>query len=128
MAVKSISVYRGEYKPGGGASPRMAEAANAFRLAREAGVIIGCGSDVGVFAHGTNLDELIAMQKLGMSTEEALIAATSINAAILRRAHDLGRIREGFLADLIAVDGDPLADLEALRRPRFVMADGRRFL
>jgi imidazolonepropionase-like amidohydrolase len=128
MAAKSISLYRGEYKPGGGASPRMAEAANAFRHAREAGVVIGCGSDVGVFAHGTNLDELVSMQKLGMSNEEALSAATSVNAAILRRPNDLGRIREGFLADLIAVDGDPLADLEALRGPRFVMADGRRFL
>lgn len=127
MAVKSISLYRGDYKPGGDASPRMAEAANAFRLAREAQVTIGCGSDVGVFAHGTNLDELIAMRKLGMSNAEALAAATAINAAILRRPNDLGRIREGFLADLIAVDGDPLADLEALRQPRFVMADGRIF-
>jgi imidazolonepropionase-like amidohydrolase len=127
MAAQSISLYRGDWKPGAAPSPRMAEAANAFRLAREAGVVIGCGSDVGVFAHGTNLDELIAMQELGMSNEEALRAATSIDAAILRRAHDLGRIREGFLADLIAVDGDPLADLEVLRRPRFVMAGGRIF-
>ena len=127
MAAKSISVYRGEYTPGGGASPRMAEAARAFQAAREAGVVIGCGSDVGVSAHGTNLDELIAMQKLGMTNEEALVAATSVNAAILRRAHDMGRVREGFLADLIAVDGDPLADLEALRNPRFLMKDGSIF-
>ncbi len=100
MAVKSISLYRGDWKPGGAPpSARMAEAANAFRLAREAGVIIGCGSDVGVFAHGTNLDELLAMQALGMTNEEALMAAaTAVNAAILRRPNDLGRIREGFLA------------------------------
>jgi imidazolonepropionase-like amidohydrolase len=127
MAAMSISRYRGEYTPGGAPSPRMAQAANAFRLAREAGVVIGCGSDVGVFAHGTNLDELNGMQTLGMSNAEALDAATAVNAAILRRAHDLGRVREGFLADLIAVEGDPLADLEALRSPRFVMADGRVF-
>jgi len=111
MAAQSISLYRGDWKPGGAPSQRMAEAADAFRLAREAGVTIGCGSDVGVFAHGTNLDELIAMQKLGMTNEEALTAATSVGAAILRRAHDLGRVREGFQADLIAVEGEPLANL-----------------
>ncbi len=125
MAAKSISLYRGEYKTGGGASQRMAEAANAFRLAREAGVVIGCGSDVGVFAHGTNLDELVSMAKLGMTNEEALGAATAVDASILRRQNDLGRIAEGFLADLIAVDGDPLHDLTALASPKFVMADGR---
>ena len=67
------------------------------------------------------------MQKLGMSNEEALTAATAINAAILRRPDDMGRVREGFLADLIAVQADPLADLEALRTPRIVMKDGKVF-
>ena len=127
MAAKSISLYRGDYVPGSGASPRMAQAANAFRLAREAGVVIGCGSDVGVFAHGTNLDELTSMQKLGMTNEEALTASTAVNAAILRHENDLGRVREGFLADLIAVEGDPLRDLAALAKPKFVMTDGRVF-
>jgi imidazolonepropionase-like amidohydrolase len=127
MAAKAISLYRGDYAPGGPASPRMAEAATAFRRAREAGVIIGCGSDVGVFAHGTNLDELISMQKLGMSNAEVLAAATSVNAAILRRQGDLGRVREGFLADLVAVGGDPLTDLSVLASPRLVMKDGAFF-
>lgn len=127
MAVEAISRYRGDYVPGGRPSPRMMEAANAFAHAREAGVTIGLGSDAGVFAHGTNLDELAAMVKLGMSTEEALTAATAVNAAILRRANDLGRVREGFLADLVAVEGDPLADLETIRTPYLVMAAGRRF-
>ncbi|MEI9990864.1 MAG: amidohydrolase family protein [Rhizomicrobium sp.] len=124
MAATSISLYRGDHVPGGPASPRMAQAANAFRLAREAGVVIGCGSDVGVFAHGTNLDELIAMAGLGMSADEALTAATAVNARILRRENDLGRVAEGFLADLIAVNGDPTADLAALAKPAFVMTDG----
>jgi imidazolonepropionase-like amidohydrolase len=127
MAAQAISLYRGDYKPGGPPSPRMAQAANAFGLARAAGVTIGCGSDVGVFAHGTNLDELLAMAKLGMSNEEALSAATAVNAAILRRGNDMGRIREGFLADLVAVDGDPRQDLAVLRAPKFVMMDGRAF-
>ena len=105
----------------------MAEAATAFRRAREAGVTIGCGSDVGVFAHGTNLDELLSMQKLGMSNDEALAAATSVNAAILRRDNDLGRVRENYLADLIAVEGDPRADLNVLAKPKLVMKDGKLF-
>jgi imidazolonepropionase-like amidohydrolase len=125
MAAKAISLYRGDYVPGGPASARMAEAATAFRRAREAGVIIGCGSDVGVFAHGTNLDELLSMQKLGMSNDEVLAAATSVNAAILRRDNELGRLREGQLADLIAVEGEPCADLSALAKPKLVMKDGK---
>lgn len=125
MAATSISRYRGDYVPGGPPSHRMMEAANAFGHARAAGVEIGCGSDVGVFAHGTNLDELKAMAGLGMGIEEALAAATAVNARILRR--DLGHVAEGYLADLIAVDGDPLRDLEALAAPRFVMAGGRVF-
>jgi imidazolonepropionase-like amidohydrolase len=125
MAAKAISLYRGDYVPGGGASARMVQAAQAFGLARAAGVVIGCGSDVGVFAHGENLGELESMTKLGMTVEDALAAATAVNAKILRRENDLGRVREGFLADLVAVNGDPLADLATLKTPKFVMADGR---
>ncbi len=124
MAAKAISIYRGEYKPGGGASAHMAQAANAFRLAREAGVTIGCGSDVGVFAHGENRDEIYSMAKLGMSADEALIAATVTNAKILRRDNDLGQVAEGFLADLIAVRGDVTKALDALDHVSFVMKDG----
>jgi imidazolonepropionase-like amidohydrolase len=127
MAAKSISLYRGDYVPGGRPSPRMTEAANAFGHARAAGVVIGCGSDVGVFAHGTNLDEMVAMQELGVSAAEALEAATAVSARILRREHELGRVAEGFLADLVAVHGDPAADLKVLAKPKFVMADGKVF-
>ncbi|MEI9995771.1 MAG: amidohydrolase family protein [Rhizomicrobium sp.] len=127
MAAQAISLYRGEYTPGGPPSPRMAEAARAFAAARDAGVTIGCGSDVGVFAHGTNLDELRAMARLGMTNEEALTAATAVNAAVLRRADTLGRVAEGFVADLVAVGGDPVADLDVLANPAFVMTDGRWF-
>jgi imidazolonepropionase-like amidohydrolase len=124
MAAKAISVYRGEYKPGSGASARMAEAAQAFAQARAAGVTIGCGSDVGVFAHGENRDEIKAMIRLGMTGDEALMAATAVNAKIIRRETELGQVVEGFLADLIAVEGDPVKDIDALDRVRFVMKDG----
>jgi len=124
-AAKAISLYRGDYRAGGPPSPRMMEAANAFGHARAAGVVIGCGSDVGVFAHGTNLEELLAMRDLGLTNEEALAAATAVNARILRRADDLGRVAEGYLADLVAVKGDPLDNLSSLAKLAFVMADGR---
>ncbi len=127
MAAKAISLYRGDYVTGGADSPRMALAAQAFRRAREAGVTIGCGSDVGVFAHGENLGELEMMAALGMTNDEALSAATGVNAKILRRESELGRVAEGFLADLIAVDGDPLRDLAALAKPKLVMKDGAVF-
>jgi imidazolonepropionase-like amidohydrolase len=104
----------------------MEEAANAFRFAREEGVVIGCGSDVGPFTHGTNVRELEWMVKLGMSPREALMAATSIAAKIIRR-DDLGEIRDGALADLVAVDGDPLAEIGAIAKVRFVMKDGLVF-
>jgi imidazolonepropionase-like amidohydrolase len=104
----------------------MEEAANAFRFAREEGVVIGCGSDVGPFAHGTNVRELEWMVKLGMCPREALMAATSVAAKIIRR-DDLGEIRDGALADLVAVDGDPLAEIGAIAKVRFVMKDGLVF-
>jgi imidazolonepropionase-like amidohydrolase len=67
------------------------------------------------------------MEKLGMNANEALLAATAANAKILRREHELGSVKEGYLADLVATDGDPTQDLDALSTVRFVMKSGDKF-
>ena len=104
---------------------QVALAERGFRNARAEGVTIGCGSDVGVFAHGTSHRELAWMVRLGMSPVEALNAATAVNARILRQENELGQIRAGFHADLVAMRGDPTRDIAAVQSVCFVMKSGR---
>jgi len=93
---------------------------NAFR----SGVRVALGTDAGVYPHGENGGEFWAMVTLGMTPVQALQAGT-VNAAELMGLSDrLGSITKGKLADLVAVNGDPLANVELLKHVQFVMKDG----
>jgi len=90
----------------------------------ELGVKIACGSDAPAIPHGTQADELIAMVDRGMTPMQALQAATVTSAELIEREHDLGRLAPVYLADVIAVPGDPSADIKVTKDVRFVMKDG----
>lgn len=104
---------------------RITRKRQSYQAALAAGVKMCFGGDVGVYAHGDNLRELELMVEWGMTPAAALVAATSGNAAYFRQGDRIGRIKPGWLADLIAVDGDPAADVKALRRVRLVMKNGK---
>ncbi len=89
------------------------------------GLPIAFGTDAGVIAHGTNADEFEDLIKIGLTPAAAIRSATLDAAAALGLDDRIGSLAAGKLADIIAVDGNPLSDLSALKRIRFVMTGGK---
>lgn len=119
----AIARYRGW----NGAAPvpkGVQEGFDALAKARKAGVAICMGGDVGVYAHGDNAREAELMVQGGMTPAEVAIAATSGNARMFGIGDRLGTVKPDMLADLVAVEGNPLADISAIRKVSLVMKDG----
>ncbi len=101
--------------------PRIQET---FARAYRAGVPIAFGTDAGVFPHGQNAKEFEYMVEAGMPPMEAIRSATWHAAKLLGKLDELGTVEKGKIADLIAVDADPLQDIRSLQKVTFVMKDG----
>ena len=96
-----------------------------FAEAYKRGVPIAFGTDAGVYPHGRNALEFGYMVEAGMPAVEALQAATVTNAKILDSADELGQLAEGFYADIIATDTNPVDDIKTLENITFVMKGGQ---
>ncbi|MGD0359421.1 MAG: amidohydrolase family protein [Bryobacteraceae bacterium] len=130
FAVPTFAIV--EYFAGHAASPRQADSerrmleyhAREFRKQLAAGVPMAMGSDVGPFPHGTQAREFVLMVKYGMSPLAALQAGTLNGARLLGWQDQIGALKPGYFADIVAVPGDPLQDIGTLQNVTFVMKGG----
>ena len=86
---------------------------------------IAFGTDAGVFSHGANGKEFGYMVEAGMPAIEAIQSATITNAKILKMETEIGQIKTGFFADIIAVNDDPTRNIKTMENVVFVMKDGK---
>ena len=118
----------GNYTPDGFARMSQARRIGMRRFRetlRNRDVQVVFGTDATAGAHGRNAEELIVrIDEGGQSAMDAIVSATSRAARSLGLGEEIGRVAPGFTADLVAVEGNPLEDVTALRRVRFVMRDG----
>jgi len=123
----AIEQYQG-WKKGVDSDPaRIVKKKKSFKLVLEAGVTIVAGGDVGVFPHGDNVRELEMMVQYGMNPLSVLQSVTSVNAKAFGYENSIGQIKNGLLADLIVVDGDPVKNISNLRKISLVIKDGTIF-
>ncbi|NOT75393.1 MAG: amidohydrolase family protein [Cyclobacteriaceae bacterium] len=124
-AVDAITQYRG-WKKGKDEEPAsVKQKKKSIKIAVNAGVTMGVGGDVGVFPHGENVYEMELMAEYGgMKFIDILRSATTINAKALHMENEIGSIKSGWKADLMAVQGDPSKNISDLRKVKFVMKDG----
>ena len=101
--------------------------AGTFAAAYKAGVKIAFGTDTGVSPHGMNAKEFKLMVDAGMPAAEAIAAATRNAAEVLGMSEDLGSLKPGHYADIVVVDGDPVADITQLERPVITYKGGVAF-
>ena len=126
-AGESVAQYSGWIKGKGPEPNRIIQKKASFKEALQSGVEIIFGGDVGVFSHGENYREMELMVEYGMTPLAVLKSATSINARVFH-LDDLGQIKKGFLADVIAVQGNPIDDISAIKSVKFVMKDGEIYV
>lgn len=121
----AISQYRG-WKKGLDAEPeRIVQKRKSFQQALAAGVPLVMGGDVGVYAHGTNAREMELMVAYGMKPLDVLRSATAGNARIFHQEAQIGSVKSGLLADLVAVQGNPAVSIQNLMNIGFVMKGGK---
>lgn len=129
MALQGVSegLGKGVYTPVVEAKIRAVEPfmATLVSRARANGVTIAFGTDAGVYQHGRNAEEFRLMLAQGMTSREAVAAATTTAAKVLGMENEIGRIAVGYSADIIAVQGNPLEDATVLEKVDWVMARGR---
>jgi imidazolonepropionase-like amidohydrolase len=122
-ATEAISSYHG-WKKGTDPEPAAVKRKHyIFTEALKSGVKICMGGDVGVFPHGDNAREMLLMAEYGMKPIDVLRSATSTNAEVFG-LKDLGNIKAGYLADLVAVDGNPAEDIKMVKQVTLVMKNG----
>ena len=100
---------------------------NSFRIAVENNVNLVYATDSGVYPHGDNAKQFPLMVKYGMTPIQAIQSATIIAAELLDSSLKIGQIKEGFLADIIAVDQNPLENIRTFENVAFVMKDGKTY-
>ena len=138
-AALSMDIYVTEYILGEGATAGILEESlekermtgatqrSNFRKAVEAGATIVYGTDAGVYPHGQNAKQLSRMTRFGMTPLQALQSATTVAADVMGLGYEVGKIEAGYAADFVAVEGNPIEQIELLEAPSAVIKGGVRY-